>query len=254
MLLIRHLSVALAACLVHRAVAGAQTPASTHVERRAATVITGVVRDRASGLALRGVTVVLQRDGQPARSKATAADGRFRFDSLTAGEYSVEVRHRLFDPERAPVRLAAADSAWVTLATYGRAQLPPLVAEREKLRVDLDSARARWKRSRPDAYQMQWRRMCTCPDTIHLADVRGDSVSERVGAELTPRRAGSPVDAMFDEIGAALADERMEVTRATYDEYRGFPRQYVVTHSPGTPGAWHWIRVDRFDVPPGAQP
>ncbi len=69
-----------------------------------------------AGDALEGSVVTLQPG---ARRSETRSDGRFRFDSLAAGDYAVEVRHVGYGSVRERVRILSTGGARVT-ATLGR--------------------------------------------------------------------------------------------------------------------------------------
>src|SRR5689334_21404013 len=70
--------------------------------------LSGVVED-ASGGRLPGSSVVMTDTGtNVSRSGVTGADGRFTFASLSAGEYSLRVTSKGFQPYETRVRLSVA--------------------------------------------------------------------------------------------------------------------------------------------------
>jgi hypothetical protein len=104
------------------------------------------------------------------------------------------------------------------------------------LQRDLDHARARWARAAPDAYQMEYRRICYCiREVVQPVEitVRRGAVLSRVYVE-----SGRPVPEdlaelfpsvpqLFEGIQEAIRDRAAEI-RVAYDPALGHPSEVYI--------------------------
>ena len=118
-------SLALALALLAQATAAQEPTTST---------ISGLVADY-EGTAVAGATVDLVRTAVKLRSAATDADGRYRFEGLEPGRYTVRVEAAGFQPSERQLRVAAAAEASADF------QLAPQTLE-ESILVTADTVRA----------------------------------------------------------------------------------------------------------------
>ncbi|MBM4183134.1 MAG: hypothetical protein FJ207_02800 [Gemmatimonadetes bacterium] len=104
--------------------------------------------------------------------------------------------------------------------------------------TDLERARSRWERTRPNAYVYAIERLCFCP-VEYIGPVRvrvqGDTVLERVYVD-----SGSPVpsgvadffptvDGLFAILADAYSDDADDV-RVTYDPVTGVPVDFFIDY------------------------
>jgi hypothetical protein len=105
--------------------------------------------------------------------------------------------------------------------------------------TDLESARNRWERTRPEAYVFAIERLCFCP-VEYIGPVRiwveGDSVVARVfvdGGDPVPQgiaEAFPTVGGLFGVLTEAYEQGADEV-RATYDSATGVPLDFWIDYS-----------------------
>jgi uncharacterized protein DUF6174 len=120
----------------------------------------------------------------------------------------------------------------------------------------LDEARARWDATGIQDYDMTYREVCFCPETVVTVVVRDGEVTE-ASSESDPGMGQEPegltVEDLFDEVQGAIDDDAVEI-RASYDTATGRPTSYWVDWDEMMADEEHGIDVIDFTVRPTGGP
>jgi hypothetical protein len=137
-----------------------------------------------------------------------------------------------------------------TVATTGT--LAPIPAGAD----GLDDARARWEAADVADYEMTYREVCFCPETVVTVVVRDGEVAD-ASYETDPGMGRPPegltVDDLFDELQRAVDEDAAEI-RATYATDLGRPTSYWIDWSEMMADEEHGIDVTAFSVEPVGGP
>ena len=128
--------------------------------------------------------------------------------------------------------------------------------------TDLERARARWERTRPEAYSFAVERICYClvewTGPVRIL-VEGDSVATRTyvdSGEPVPAQIAHffpQVDSLFGILRSAYAQDAYDV-RVTYHPTFGFPAEFFIDYDQLTADEELGMRITeqpvsaRFDV------